>query len=114
MPRHVSTHAAGVVLSDKNLLELVPLQKGSDEAYLTQYTMNDVEAIGLLKMDFLGLRNLSIIDYTVKAIKRVENKDIELKEIPLDDPKTLQLFQRGETTGSFNSNLPGFGMSCED
>ncbi|OBS61311.1 DNA polymerase III subunit alpha [Enterococcus mundtii] len=107
LPRHVSTHAAGVVLSDKNLLELVPLQKGSDEAYLTQYTMNDVEAIGLLKMDFLGLRNLSIIDYTVKAIKRVENKDIELKEIPLDDPKTLQLFQRGETTGVFQFESAG-------
>lgn len=74
LPRHVSTHAAGVVISDKNLLELVPLQKGSDEAFLTQYTMNDVEAIGLLKMDFLGLRNLSIIDYTLKAIKKVEKK----------------------------------------
>lgn len=52
LPRHVSTHAAGVVISDKNLLELVPLQRGSDEAFLTQYTMNEVEAIGLLKMDF--------------------------------------------------------------
>ena len=72
LPRHVSTHAAGVVISDKNLLELVPLQRGSDEAFLTQYTMNEVEAIGLLKMDFLGLRNLSIIDFTLKAVKRVE------------------------------------------
>lgn len=53
---------APVVISDKNLRELVPLQRGSDEAFLTQYTMNEVEAIGLLKMDFLGLRNLSIID----------------------------------------------------
>ncbi|MGM9902542.1 DNA polymerase III subunit alpha [Enterococcus sp. 10A9_DIV0425] len=107
LPRHVSTHAAGVVLSDKNLLGLVPLQKGSDEAYLTQYTMNDVEAIGLLKMDFLGLRNLSIIDYTLKGIKRVEHQEVELKKIPLNDPKTLRLFQQGETTGVFQFESAG-------
>ncbi|WP_165007175.1 MULTISPECIES: DNA polymerase III subunit alpha [unclassified Enterococcus] len=107
LPRHVSTHAAGVVISDRNLLDLVPLQKGSDEAFLTQYTMNDVEAIGLLKMDFLGLRNLSIIDYTLKNIKRVERQDLQLKEIPLDDPKTLLLFQRGDTTGVFQFESAG-------
>lgn len=107
MPRHVSTHAAGVVISDKNLLDLVPLQKGSDEAFLTQYTMNDVEAIGLLKMDFLGLRNLSIIDYALKAIKKVEKKEIRLKQIPLNDPKTLFLFQQGDTTGVFQFESAG-------
>ena len=107
LPRHVSTHAAGVVISDKNLLELVPLQKGSDEAFLTQYTMNDVEAIGLLKMDFLGLRNLSIIDYALKAIKKVERKEIQLKKIPLNDPKTLLLFQQGDTTGVFQFESAG-------
>lgn len=107
LPRHVSTHAAGVVISDKNLLDLVPLQKGSDEAFLTQYTMNDVEAIGLLKMDFLGLRNLSIIDYALKAIKKVEKKEIRLKQIPLNDPKTLFLFQQGDTTGVFQFESAG-------
>ena len=107
LPRHVSTHAAGVVISDKNLLELVPLQKGSDEAFLTQYTMNDVEAIGLLKMDFLGLRNLSIIDYTLKAIKKVEKKELPLKQIPLNDPQTLLLFQQGDTTGVFQFESAG-------
>lgn len=107
MPRHVSTHAAGVVISDKNLLELVPLQRGSDEAFLTQYTMNEVEAIGLLKMDFLGLRNLSIIDFTLKAVKRVEGYEIRLKEIPLNDAKTLLLFQRGETSGVFQFESAG-------
>ena len=107
LPRHVSTHAAGVVISDRNLLELVPLQRGSDEAFLTQYTMNEVEAIGLLKMDFLGLRNLSIIDFTLKAVKRVEGQEIRLKEIPLNDAKTLLLFQRGETSGVFQFESAG-------
>ncbi|MBF8807789.1 MAG: DNA polymerase III subunit alpha [Enterococcus lacertideformus] len=107
LPRHVSTHAAGVVISDKNLLELVPLQKGSDEAFLTQYTMNDLEAIGLLKMDFLGLRNLAIIDYALKAIKKVERKEIRLKDIPLNDPKTLLLFQQGDTAGVFQFESAG-------
>lgn len=107
LPRHVSTHAAGVVISDRNLLELVPLQCGSDEAFLTQYTMNEVEAIGLLKMDFLGLRNLSIIDFTLKAVKRVEGQEIRLKEIPLNDAKTLLLFQRGETSGVFQFESAG-------
>ncbi|MGX7174071.1 DNA polymerase III subunit alpha [Enterococcus ratti] len=107
LPRHVSTHAAGVVLSDKNLLELVPLQRGSDETFLTQYTMNDVEAVGLLKMDFLGLRNLSIVDYALKAIKKVERKEVSLKKIPLNDPKTLQLFQQGDTTGIFQFESAG-------
>ncbi|MEN2277696.1 hypothetical protein AAH985_13920, partial [Enterococcus faecium] len=91
----------GVVISDRNLLELVPLQCGSAEAFLTQYTMNEVEAIGLLKMDFLALRNLSIIDFTLKADKRVEGQEIRLKEIPLNDSKTLLLFKRGETSGVF-------------
>ena len=107
LPRHVSTHAAGVVISDKNLLELVPLQKGSDEAFLTQYTMNDIEAIGLLKMDFLGLRNLAIIDYTLKTIKKVEKIELPFKQIPLNDPQTLLLFQQGDTTGVFQFESAG-------
>lgn len=96
-----------MVLSDRNLLELVPLQQGSDEAFLTQYTMNAVEEIGLLKMDFLGLRNLSIIDYALKSIKRVEKIDLQLKQIPLDDAKTFRLFQKGETTGVFQFESAG-------
>lgn len=107
LPRHVSTHAAGVVISDHNLLEYVPLQKGSDTIFLTQYTMNDVEAVGLLKMDFLGLKNLSIIDNTLKAIKRVEGQTLALKKIPLNDPKTLLLFQKGETSGIFQFESAG-------
>ncbi|MGG5340512.1 DNA polymerase III subunit alpha [Enterococcus sp. AZ192] len=107
LPRHVSTHAAGVVISDLNLLELVPLQPGTNDILLTQFTMNDVEKIGLLKMDFLGLRNLSILDDTIKTVKRVYQKEIVLNQIPLDDEKTLALFRRGETSGVFQFESAG-------
>ncbi|MBP1047442.1 DNA polymerase III subunit alpha [Enterococcus sp. BWM-S5] len=107
LPRHVSTHAAGVVISDRNLLELTPLQTGTNDILLTQFTMNDVEKIGLLKMDFLGLRNLSIIDDTLKSVKRVYKEELVLNEIPLDDEKTLALFRRGETSGVFQFESAG-------
>ncbi|WP_430598442.1 DNA polymerase III subunit alpha [Enterococcus sp. AZ177] len=107
LPRHVSTHAAGVVISDIDLLDIVPLQPGSNDIFLTQFTMNDVEKIGLLKMDFLGLRNLSIIDNTIKSIKRVYKKEVILNQIPLDDEKTLSLFRRGETSGVFQFESAG-------
>ncbi|EOL43303.1 DNA polymerase III subunit alpha [Enterococcus caccae] len=107
LPRHVSTHAAGVVISDLDLLDIVPLQPGSNDIFLTQFTMNDVEKIGLLKMDFLGLRNLSIIDDTIKSIKRVYKKEVILNQIPLDDEKTLALFRRGETSGVFQFESAG-------
>lgn len=107
LPRHVSTHAAGVVISDKNLLELIPLQTGSNDILLTQFTMNDVEKIGLLKMDFLGLRNLSIIDRAIKAIRRVNHTEIILNQIPLDDDETLRLFRKGETSGVFQFESAG-------
>ncbi|MBP2099335.1 DNA polymerase III subunit alpha [Enterococcus rivorum] len=107
LPRHVSTHAAGVVISDENLLNLIPLQPGSNNISLTQFTMNDVEKIGLLKMDFLGLRNLSIIDDTIRSVKRVYQEDIILNKIPLDDEATLTLFQKGETSGIFQFESAG-------
>lgn len=107
LPRHVSTHAAGVVISDQNLLPLVPLQVGSEDIFLTQFTMNDVETLGLLKMDFLGLRNLAIIDRTLQGIKRVFKKELILNQLPLDDPATLALFQKGETTGVFQFESSG-------
>lgn len=107
LPRHVSTHAAGVVISDQDLMELVPLQNGSEDILLTQFTMTDVEKIGLLKMDFLGLRNLSIIDSALKNIKKIYHQDLDLKKIPLDDAETLALFQRGETSGVFQFESAG-------
>lgn len=107
LPRHVSTHAGGVVISDVNLINVVPLQNGSEDILLTQFTMSDVEAIGLLKMDFLGLRNLSIIDNAQQNIRRVYREELDLKNVPLDDPETLALFQRGETSGVFQFESAG-------
>lgn len=107
LPRHVSTHAAGVVISDENLTHLVPLQEGSNGILLTQFTMGDVERIGLLKMDFLGLRNLSIMDDALRHILRIYKKEVHLGKIPLDDQETLSLFQRGETTGVFQFESSG-------
>lgn len=107
LPRHVSTHAAGVVISDRDLSELVPLQAGSDDILLTQFTMNDVETVGLLKMDFLGLRNLSIIDDTLRGIKKVTGKQLSQKQIPLDDAQTMVLFQKGDTAGIFQFESAG-------
>lgn len=107
LPRHVSTHAAGVVISDQDLVGLVPLQGGSGEIPLTQFTMGDVEGIGLLKMDFLGLRNLSILDDTLQKIRQVYQKDIVLQEIPMDDEETLKLFRQAKTVGVFQFESAG-------
>lgn len=107
LPRHVSTHAAGIVIVDQKLIDLVPLQAGQGDLWLTQFTMNDVEKIGLLKMDFLGLRNLSIIDDALKGIKRIQREELAIKKVPLDDPKTIALFQKGETSGIFQFESAG-------
>ncbi|MEG0730971.1 MAG: DNA polymerase III subunit alpha [Vagococcus sp.] len=107
LPRHVSTHAAGVVISDQELTNFVPLQIGSGEIPLTQFAMGDVELIGLLKMDFLGLRNLSIIGNTIDSIKYLYKETIDLEKIPLNDEKTLELFRNGATVGIFQFESDG-------
>lgn len=107
LPRHISTHAAGVVIADQNLIELVPLQAGQSESWLTQFTMIDVEKLGLLKMDFLGLRNLSIIDDTLKGIRTLQREELVIKKVPLDDPETLELFKKGDTSGVFQFESAG-------
>ncbi|MGO3733108.1 MAG: DNA polymerase III subunit alpha [Vagococcus sp.] len=107
LPRHISTHAAGVVISDRDLTDIIPLQEGSNGIPLTQLAMGDVEAIGLLKMDFLGLRNLAIIGNTLQSIERLYHKKIKLEDIPLDDPETLELFRKGETIGVFQFESDG-------
>lgn len=107
LPRHVSTHAAGIVISDQPLTDFVPLQLGSEQIPLTQFAMGEVEAIGLLKMDFLGLRNLSIIDDALRFIKKNHGIRLELSEIPLDDERTFQLFQKGYTSGVFQFESSG-------
>lgn len=107
LPRHISTHAAGVVISDEPLVSQVPLQTGSNDALLTQYPMNDLEAIGLLKMDFLGLRNLSLLDRVIRAVNYNRKLQLTIQDIPLNDKKTLDLFKRGDTTGVFQFESDG-------
>src|SRR5690606_19797612 len=99
-------HAAGVVIGDQPLEEYIPLQKisGKDDV-LTQWT--DVETVGLLKMDFLGLRNLSILDKAVKNVKKHRGVDIVPHKLPLDDAETFALLQRGETKGIFQLESGG-------
>ena len=108
--RHASMHAAGVVISEKPLTEYVPLQLGTgvnEGAILTQYSMYEIDSLGLLKMDFLGLSNLSIIERALKIIKHTKNVEINISEIPLDDKKTFELLSRGETTGVFQLESEG-------
>ena len=108
--RHASVHAAGVVIADKPLTEYVPLQRETNgEKIVTQYDMYTVgeDGVGLLKMDFLGLRNLTIIEESLRFIKQNQNKVIDFKDIQLDDPKTFALLSQGETTGIFQLESPG-------
>ena len=104
--RHTSTHAAGVVISDRDLTEYVPVQT-ADNGLITQYTMSGLEKIGLLKMDFLGLRNLTIIDNTVKLIEKTEGISIDITSIDYNDKKTFDLISRGDTDGVFQLENPG-------
>ena len=100
--RNVSTHAAGIIISSENLYGNVPLFKNDDsEIMATQYNMKDCEKAGLLKFDFLGLANLTIIDETLKLIKKNHNIDIDLTEIPFDDQETFELLGKGLTCGVF-------------
>jgi len=107
--RHASTHACGVVISSRPLTEIVPLQHPTqnDTAIVTQYEMRSIEDLGLLKMDFLGLKNLTIIEDTLSRIYKVEGKKIDISKIPFDDKKTYKLFQKGETTGVFQLESEG-------
>ena len=106
LPRHYSIHAAGIVLSEQPLHEIVPLQDGSDGLLMTQFAKDTVEALGLLKMDFLGLKNLSIMDNTLQMIRQ-EDPTFDLQKINFNDQLTLQLFQRGKTEGIFQFESSG-------
>jgi len=107
LPRHTSTHAAGVVISEKQLIELIPIQRGSNDVYLTQYSMEYLEELGLLKMDFLGLRNLSLIESILSSISRSTGRKVDFRHIPLDDTNTFDLLAKGETTGIFQLESEG-------
>jgi DNA polymerase III subunit alpha len=112
--RHASTHAAGVVLADKPLVNYTPLQlESKGDRVTTQYDMYsldlniDDEAVGLLKMDFLGLRNLTILERAIDFVKQTEKKRVDVSEIPIDDKKVFQMISRGETTGVFQLESEG-------
>lgn len=106
--RHVSTHAAAVVIADKPLINQVPLQKGSSNINLTQFTMESVEKIGLLKLDVLGLRNLTTLSDCIRFIPyENDGQVIDIDNIPFNDQKTLEIFRTGQTDGVFQFESPG-------
>ena len=105
--RHASTHAAGVVISEKALSNYIPLFKTSDDQISTGYPMGSLEKIGLLKMDFLGLKTLTVIDQAVKIIKRTQKKDLNIDTLPLDDKKTYRLLSSAKSLGVFQVESRG-------
>ncbi|WHX50729.1 DNA polymerase III subunit alpha [Paenibacillus woosongensis] len=114
MPRHASTHAAGVVISRDPLTDTVPLQAGGEGTPLTQYSMEHLEAIGLLKMDFLGLRTLSIIERCMNWIREQEGEVPDFRRVSDDDPLTYEMLGRGETTGVFQLESAGMRRVLKD
>lgn len=106
-PRHASTHAAGIVISEDKLTDVVPLQEGQEGVALTQYSMGVLEDIGLLKMDFLGLRNLSLIENILRLIEKETGRRINLQNLSFDDEETFELFAAGDTTGVFQFESGG-------
>lgn len=105
--RSHGVHAAGVVIAPSEIVKYVPLEMAQKGVVATQYPMGPVEELGLLKMDFLGLSNLSIINNALRIIKKVYGDTIDLSTLPLDDTKTYELFQRGDTTGVFQLESAG-------
>lgn len=106
LPRHTSTHAAGIIINDQPIYDYAPLTLG-DNGILTQWTMTEAERIGLLKIDFLGLRNLSIIHQIVKQVKYDLNTLIDIEQIPFDDKDVFRLLSSGDTTGIFQLESDG-------
>jgi len=107
LPRHASQHAAGVIISGKPIIEVAPLMKGDEGEVLVQFDMKACESVGLIKFDFLGLKTLTIIDNTLKLIKKYEGVDLDLNKIPLDDEQTFELLRKGETDGVFQLESSG-------
>ncbi|MCD6402386.1 DNA polymerase III subunit alpha, partial [bacterium] len=107
--RHVSTHACGIVISKEPLENIVPLQHPTqnDSAIVTQYEMHAIEDLGLLKMDLLGLKNLTIIEDTLSRIYAIRQKEVDIENLPLDDKKTYKLLQEGKTIGIFQLESTG-------
>ncbi len=107
-------HAAGVVISADPLDEIVPLQRNNDGSVITQYYMEDIEAVGLLKMDFLGLKNLTMIQKTIDLIERTSGKTIDIDSVPEDDPNAYKLLASGDLEGIFQLESSGMRQVVRD
>ncbi|MBT5029265.1 MAG: DNA polymerase III subunit alpha [Nitrospinaceae bacterium] len=107
LQRHCSTHAAGVVISSRALTDFCPLYKGGNDDVVTQYAMGSVEMLGLLKMDFLGLRTLTVIDNALKMMKKSQDVELDIGGIPLNDPATYKLLCDAKTLGVFQLESSG-------
>lgn len=106
-PRHASTHAAGIVIADKPLIEYMPLHKGKDGEVLTEFSMKNLESLGLIKFDLLGLKTLTMLEKALEMIKENHGVTIDLDNLPLDDPKVYELFANGDTSGIFQFESTG-------
>ncbi|MBU4483790.1 DNA polymerase III subunit alpha, partial [bacterium] len=106
-PRHASTHAAGVVMADQPLVNFLPLYKGQNDEIVTQFDMKNVEKIGLIKFDFLGLKTLTVIDDALKIVKRTRNQDLNIEDIPMDDENVYKQLSLGNTAGVFQLESSG-------
>lgn len=112
--RSHGVHAAGVVIAPDDIVKFAPLEMAQKGVVATQYSMNPVEELGLLKMDFLGLSNLTTINNALRIIRKVYKQDIDINTIPLDDEKAYELFQRGDTTGVFQVESAGMKRYLKD
>ena len=113
--RNIGVHACGVIITPDDITIFVPIATAKDsQLFVTQYDNSVVESAGLLKMDFLGLKTLSLIKDTIKLVKYIHNKDIDIESIPLDDKKTYELFQRGDTVGIFQYESSGMQKYLRD
>ncbi len=114
--RHASTHACGVLITKNPLTDYVPIQYASsaDRSIISQYSLHPIEDLGLLKMDFLGLKNLTIIESTLKIVKNTKGIELNIDDIPLDDIPTYKLFQQGKTTGVFQFESSGMKHYLRD
>ena len=110
MPRHASTHAAGVVITKRPVVDYVPLAT-NDDAVVCQYVMTTLEELGLLKMDFLGLRNLTVLDDAVKTVQKTQ-PGFKLADIPENDPETYEMLAAGKTSGVFQLESSGMTGVC--
>jgi len=107
LPRHISVHAAGVVMSKYDIDETIPLYKNQLGMYVSAFSKDYLEQLGLLKMDFLGISNLTLIDEVINNIRKDTNLNITFQNIPMNDTKTFELFKSGETDGIFQFESPG-------